>query len=149
MPIFLGSKLLLSTIQTLKYTSYIQPSNCSFWAFKPVNTGQSVAVCSIQIWYWEVCLEHLLGHHLGHFWYIIWSHVCGATCISDAGFCGRLCQYLLWHLLHHLWCISSGVSPLVYLLWCITSCELTSMMHQWFIHHHHICNPWVISFSKI
>ena len=52
-------------------------------------------------------------------------------------------------LLHHLWCISSGVSPLVYLLWCITSCELTSMMHQWFIHHHHICNPWVISFSKI
>ena len=96
MPIFLGSKLLLSTIQTLKYTSYIQPSNCSFWAFKPVNT--KVAVCSIQIWYWEVCLEHLLGHHLGHFWYIIWSHVCGATCISDAGFCGRLCQYLMWHI---------------------------------------------------
>ena len=57
-----------------------------------------MAVCSIQIWYWEVCLEHLLGHHLGHFWYIIWSHVCGATCISDAGFCGRLCQYLMWHI---------------------------------------------------
>ena len=61
-----------------------------------------MAVCSIQIWYGngndKVCLEHLLGHHLGHFWYIIWSHVCGATCISDAGFCGRLCQYLLWHI---------------------------------------------------
>ena len=57
-----------------------------------------MAVCSIQIWYWKVCLEHLLGHHLGHFWYIIWSHVCGATCISDAGFCGRLCQYLMWHI---------------------------------------------------
>ena len=58
-----------------------------------------------QIWYWEVCLGHPLGHHEWHVWGIIWgmsgasSGAClghivnngqqsttihGATCICDA-----------------------------------------------------------------
>ena len=59
------------------------------------------------------------------------------------------------HAVHHLrsrqylQCITCGASPMVHHLPYITFGASPFMMHHWFIHHHHIWHPWVISFSKI
>ena len=49
------------------------------------------ALWGYQIWYWEVCMGHQLGHHLGHIWGM--SGRTSGACLADS----------LGHHLGHVW----------------------------------------------